>query len=244
LLDAMRIGHGSRRNEPVEDYLDYANDIKHRISKAQARRLLEAYQRDQGGETTHFSVVDGGGMAVAVTQSIDSYFGARVAHSELGFLYNNYMQGFQVDDPEGSYYLTELQMPKSSMSASMLLQDGRPILVLGSPGSARIISAVAQVTSYWVDVEADIVAANGAFRVHVVPPDRAYVEGEELDAGLLAGLGARGLTLRRPAYGVSDGQLDPYFGGVHALAFENGSWTGAADPRRDGTVGFAWRREE
>jgi gamma-glutamyltranspeptidase/glutathione hydrolase len=245
LLDALRIAHGSRRDSPVGDYRNYAAEVGGKVDKASARTLLEHYraqlEQEAGGETTHFSVVDGEGTVVAVTQSIDSYFGAGVVHPGLGFLYNNYMQGFQVDDPAAPYALEPLQMPKSSMSATVLTRNGRPVLVLGSPGSARIISAVVQVASYWVDVAPDVEAANAAWRVHVVPPDRAYVEGPELGPELLSGMAGRGLTLVRPTYGVSDSPLDPYFGGVHALALEQGSWTGSADPRRDGRVGFAWR---
>jgi gamma-glutamyltranspeptidase/glutathione hydrolase len=248
LLDALRIAHGSRRERPVQDYRDYDAHVRAETGKSEARSLLEAYRaglaQETGGETTHFSVVDGNGMVVAVTQSIDSYFGAGVMHPGLGFLYNNYMQGFQVDDPAASYALGPLQMPKSSMSATVLARDGQSMLVLGSPGSARIISAVVQVASYWVDVAPDVEAANAAWRVHVVPPDRAYVEGPELPPELLSGMASRGLTLVRPTYGVSDSQLDPYFGGVHALAYQQGSWTGSADPRRDGRVGFAWRVDE
>jgi gamma-glutamyltranspeptidase/glutathione hydrolase len=103
---------------------------------------------------------------------------------------------------------------------------------------------VAQTVSYWVDVAPDVASAVAAFRVHVIPPDEAFVEGPELAPDLLAGLAEQAFRLRRPTYGVSDSQLDPYFGGIHALAFEQGSWTGAADPRRDGRVGFAWRRGE
>lgn len=240
LLDALRIAHGSRRDQPITEYRDYEAIVAERTSKREARRLLD---RAKGGETTHFSVVDADGFAVSVTQSIDSYFGAKVAHPTLGFLYNNYMQGFQVDDPQAAYYLEARQMPLSSMSATVLSKDGRPVLVLGSPGSARIISAVTQVASHWVDVGTGIEAAVAAWRVHVVPDDRAYVEGPQVEPALLSGMAARGLTLGRPAYGVSDSHLDPYFGGVHALAFEGGRWTGAADPRRDGVTTAAWRRD-
>lgn len=230
LLDALGDAHGLRRSNPITDYDDYDDAIMQRLSGA--------------GETTHFSVVDAEGTAVAVTQSIDSYFGAKVAHPTLGFLYNNYMQGFQVDDPDAPYYIAAREMPLSSMSATVVSQEGEPELVLGSPGSARIISSVAQVSSYWVDVAPDVVAAVDAFRVHIVPPDRAYVEGGEIPPALLGGLAERGLRLIRPAYGVSDSQHDAYFGGVHALAFENGLWTGAADPRRDGKVASAYRQGE
>jgi gamma-glutamyltranspeptidase/glutathione hydrolase len=244
LLDALRISHGNRRSQPVSDYVDYAADITPRISREEAVRLMDAYREEHGGETTHFSVVDGDGMAVAVTQSIDSYFGSRVVHPTLGFLYNNYMQGFQLGDPAAPYALEPMQMPKSSMSASIVVRDGATRLVLGSPGSARIISSVAQVASYWIDVDEDVEAAVGAFRVHVVPDDKAYVEGREIPTELLSGMARKEFRLMRPAYGVSNSQLDPYFGGVHALAKEKGAWNGAADPRRDGVVGRAWRVEE
>jgi gamma-glutamyltranspeptidase/glutathione hydrolase len=51
------------------------------------------------------------------------------------------------------------------------------------------------------------------------------------------------LDLIRPVFGVSDNHLDPYFGGVHGLAVEDGRWQGAADPRRDGLVVFAYLRD-
>ncbi|MDX1517805.1 MAG: gamma-glutamyltransferase, partial [Woeseiaceae bacterium] len=242
LLDALRVGHTSRRNEPITNYRDYDAGVRRMTSKAEALSRLEKLQ-DTAGETTHFSVVDGDGMAVSVTQSIDSYFGAKVMHPTLGFLYNNYMQGFQVDDPAAPYYLAESEMPLSSMSATIVSENGVPQLVLGSPGSARIISAVAQVASHWIDVAQGVEAAVAAWRVHVVPDDRAYVEGPELSAGLLRGIGDRGLRLVRPTYGVSDSHYDPYFGGVHAVASEQGTWTGAADPRRDGKVGTAFSRD-
>jgi gamma-glutamyltranspeptidase/glutathione hydrolase len=96
-------------------------------------------------------------------------------------------------------------MPKSSMSASMVLDQGEPELELGSPGSARIISAVAQVTSHCLDVQSGVVDAVAAYRVHAVPPDKAYVEGESISTMLLAGMAQRELRLVRPTYGVSAG---------------------------------------
>ncbi len=249
LIDALFIAHSSRRSDPVLEHKDYADDIRERTAKALAVQRLDEYRRERnaagagpapetGGETTHFSVVDKDGLAVAVTQSIDSYFGARVAHPTLGFLYNNYMQGYQVEDPAAPYYLREHTMPLSSMSATVVSKGAETRLVLGSPGSARIISAVVQVASYFIDVEQSVAAAVAAYRVHALPDDRAYVEGPQLATDLLYGLAERGLRLVRPAYGVSDSHLDPYFGGVHAIGFDGNTWTGAADPRRDGTAAY------
>ena len=236
LLRALHIGHRSRRESPVPDFTTWADDVARKISPEEARRLL-----DGAGETTHFSVVDAAGRVVAVTQSIDSYFGAKVAHPELGFLYNNYMQGFRLEDDGSPYVLKAREMVLSSMSGTIVSRDGEPVLVLGSPGSARIISAVAQVASYWIDVEADVEAAVAAWRVHAYPEASAWIEGPRLSPGLLSGLAGQGLTLERPRYGVSDSHFDPYFGGVHAIARQQGRWVGAADPRRDGAVGVARR---
>lgn len=241
LLDAIRVGHGSRESDPVSDLRSFGADIASKTSKDTARRLLREYRGKTGGETTHFSVADADGNVVAVTQSIDSYFGAKVAHPTLGFLYNNYMQNFRLVDDGSPYVLKTREMPLSSMSATIVMRDEDVQLVLGSPGSARIISAVAQVTSHWIDVGVGIETAVAAFRVHSEPEDRAWVEGPELSNDLLRGVASRGFRLMRPDSSLSVGNLDPYFGGVHAVAFENGGWTGAADPRRDGRSIIAWQ---
>lgn len=242
LLNAMRLGHGSRVHTPVPSFYNYDDDISIKLSKEEAARMIDHYKNGAGGETTHFSVVDGDGNAIAVTQSIDNYFGALVVHPTLGFLYNNYMQSFRLNDDGSPYVLKENEMPLSSMTGTIVRKDGETKMVLGSPASARIISAVAQVTSYWIDVEEDIEKAVSAYRVHVVPEDRAYIEGPSISNELLNGIADYGFNLRRPAYGVSDSQYDPYFGGVHALAKERGEWAGTADPRRDGLAKAAWQK--
>ena len=241
LLNAMRLGHATRANDPVPSFYDYNDNINIKLSKSEAQKMIDQYKADRGGETTHFSVVDGYGNAIAVTQSIDNYFGALVVHPKLGFLYNNYMQSFRLEDDGSPYVLKTNEMPLSSMTGTIVRKDGETKMVLGSPASARIISAVAQVTSYWIDVEQNIDDAVGAYRVHVVPDDRAYIEGPIISNDLLIGMASNGFALCRPAYGVSDSQYDPYFGGVHALTNEDGKWVGAADPRRDGTVKAAWK---
>jgi gamma-glutamyltranspeptidase/glutathione hydrolase len=231
LLEAMRLAHGTRARDPVPSFTNYGEDIAKKISEAEAARLWS-----EKGETTHFSVVDDQGWVVAVTQSIDSYFGAKVAHPTLGFLYNNYMQGFRLEDDGSPYVLKPKEMVLSSMTGTIVSEADQPLLVLGSPGSERIISAVAQVTSHWLDLSRNLKEAVGAYRVHGTPKNAAFIEGPALSQALLAGLVRAGFSLERPRYGVSDSYLDPYFGGVHAIAWEGGRWVGAADPRRDGAV--------
>jgi gamma-glutamyltranspeptidase/glutathione hydrolase len=151
-------------------------------------------------------------------------------------LYNNYMQGFRLEDDGSPYVLKPREMVLSSMTGTIVSKDGQPLLVLGSPGSERIISAVAQVTSHWLDLSRDVKEAVSAYRVHGTPKSAAFIEGPTLSQTLLAGLARAGFSLERPRYGVSDSYLDPYFGGVHAVAWEGGRWVGAADPRRDGSA--------
>ena len=209
LLEAMRLAHGTRARDPVSSFTNYQEDVAKKISEAEAARLWS-----EKGETTHFSVVDDAGWVVAVTQSIDSYFGAKVAHPTLGFLYNNYMQGFRLEDDGSPYVLTPREMVRSSMTGTIVSEADQPLLVLGPsrcPGNEPLC----------------LRKRSGS---------AAFIEGPALSQALLAGLVRAGFSLERPRYGVSDRYLDPYFGGVHAIAWEGGRWVGAADPRRDGAV--------
>lgn len=239
LVEALRIGHRHRRADPLKDLIHYQPEVADRLSKETAKKLSQLFKHPGSGETTHFSVVDGTGMAVGVTQSINSYFGARVASPRLGFLYNDYMKEFELNQPDNPHAWRPRAMPYSSMSATVLSRNGEVGLVLGSPGSARIISAVVQVITHWVDVGQGVDAAVAAPRVHVVPDDKLYIESTSVPAALLAELERRGFKLVNPQSGLSDGSLDPYFGGVHAIAKEASGWRGAADPRRDGSVAYA-----
>lgn len=237
LAEALRIGHSRRRNQPVRDLLHYEAEVKKRISKETATAL----RRISRGETTHFSVVDGNGMAVSVTASINAYYGARVASPDLGFLYNDYMHEFKLGNPTHPFALRPGAMPYSSMSPTIVARNGQPILVLGSPGSSRIISAVVQVIQLWVDAGLPIEQAVATPRFHVYPTgteSRLYIEDPQIRQRLQPLFEAMGYRLVEPADDLATGRLSPYFGGVHALAFEGGGWRGAADPRRDGKVGY------
>lgn len=235
LLRALRLAHGSRRASPIGGAAGYEEAVDAQISK----KAAESLWKKSGGETTHFSVVDRDGMVVAVTTSINRYFGAWAASPELGFLYNNYMAEFETGAPDHPFALKPGAAPLSSMSASIVVRNGEPALVVGSPGSARIISAVAQVVSHFIDVGAGIEAAVAAPRVHALPNDVAYVEARKLSPALLAALAKYGFTLESPDQDLVIDGLNAYFGGVHALAHEALGWRGGADPRRDGTVGYA-----
>lgn len=256
VAEALRLAHTTRARDPVPNPLDYEEAVAERIDPERARLHRAALLRERGGETTHFTVVDSDGMVVAGTESINSYFGARVAGDELGILWNSYMIEFQDPELEHPFALRPGAFPLSSMSATIVADADGALLGLGSPGSARIISAVTQITSLVLDAGLTVEEAVAHPRVHVVPgpedgPDLLYLEREEgaPDSSVLGGLGFRftpsdgGVLVGR---GWGGAGFDPYFGGVHAVARvrEPGPdappWAGAADPRRDGAAVHAW----
>ena len=126
-------------------------------------------------------------------------------------------------------------MPYSSMSPTIVTRDGEVELVLGSPGSARILSAVTQVIQLWVH-DTPIGEAVRELRVHALPDGRAFIEGPLPPTEVLDALDARGMELATPRMDLVTPPWNPYFGGVHAVAHEEGTWRAAADPRRDGTA--------
>ncbi len=184
LAEALRYAHGMRLAEPVPDLDAWDAAVAERIDAVRAARHMgdRASVPPAGpsgdGETTHFSIVDRDGMAVAVTQSINSYYGAKVAAPELGFPYNSYMLEFETGDPDHTFALRPGARPLSSMSPTVV---GNGALVLGGPGSARIISSVVQVVSNVLDRGMPVSDAVAEPRVHVIPAasgrDILYLEG-------------------------------------------------------------------
>ncbi|MFZ1806143.1 MAG: gamma-glutamyltransferase [Cyclobacteriaceae bacterium] len=242
LVKALALAHGERQVNPINDMVNYNAEVEARISKSKASELLttsfleQEGEYDNGsGETTHFSVVDGNGMAVSVTTSINAYFGSRAASKELGFIYNSYMEDFVYGDETHSFSVGPNKMAYSSMCPTVVRdKNGNNVLATGSPGSARIISTVGQTIQYWMDVKQDINEAIRVPRVHV-NGNKAYLEFSE-DEQMQIWLNKNGFDLSEIKNDLGTKNLNPYFGGVHAVAFENGHWVGAADPRRDGAA--------
>ena len=241
LTTALYLGHLNRDMAPVTDLSQYEPYTRLKTSKdilEEVKANWPPSEQSSGGETTHFSVVDDTGMALAVTASINAYFGAAAASSKLGFLYNTYMDDFQLGQPSHPFAIGPGKMAYSSMSPTVVRKDGQNVLVIGSPGSARIISTVAQIARQWMDAqEKDIKASVAAPRVHVYDNKvlfEALAPSEQ--ATILPYLEKQGMEIAFPTYDLQINGLNAYFGGVHALAWENGRWKGAADPRRDGLV--------
>jgi gamma-glutamyltranspeptidase/glutathione hydrolase len=129
----------------------------------------------EGQHTTHYSVVDADGDAVAVTTTINNWFGSQVTADGLGFLLNDEMDDFSakpgVPNADGliqgaANAVGPGKRPLSSMTPTIVVRDGKPFLVLGSPGSSKIITTVANVLMGVVDYGMNIQEAVNAPRFH------------------------------------------------------------------------------
>src|SRR6266852_3982954 len=136
--------------------------------------------------TTHYSVVDPEGNAVAVTTTLNDSFGSRVTAEGLGFLLNDEMDDFASKQGVPNAYgliqgpanaIGPRKRPLSAMTPSMVLKDGKLFLVLGSPGGPRIITTVANILMNVVDYGMNIQEAVNAPRFHHQwLPDKIFVE--------------------------------------------------------------------
>ncbi|MCK5941869.1 MAG: gamma-glutamyltransferase [Planctomycetes bacterium] len=198
-----------------EDYL--------RIVSKQIRARVRT-----SGETTHLSVMDGDGCAVALTQSIERVYGSFAASPELGFLYNNYMSAFEHSDISHPYFLRPNAVPWASVAPTIVMQGKRPRVVLGSPGSERIVSAVAQVLDRLRTQS--LMDAISAPRLHTSLTGQVSLEASRMRSDIPGLLERRGYKVR---------EVEPfsfYLGCVQAVARERDGLVGVADLRRDGAA--------
>ena len=193
----------------------------------------------EGGDTTHYSIVDSRGNAVAVTTTINSLYGSLVTVADAGFLLNNEMDDFAASpgtpnqfglvQGEGNAIEPEKRM-LSSMSPTILLDpEGRVKLVTGSPGGPTIISSVAQMISNVVDFDMDVASATAAPRLHHQHvPDVLSYERDGLAAEVEAVLRGWGHTVvARPGYQGDTQSI---------LVLPDGTLAGVADPRGGGAA--------
>lgn len=187
--------------------------------------------KEGGGETTHLSVTDASGNAVSITQSIELIFGSKRIARDLGFFYNNYMSTFNYRDMIHPHYLIPGAPPWSSVAPTMVFRGKKPFLVLGSPGSERITTTIAQVISRMVDGGESLAEAVGGPRLHATRDGRVHIESPRFSPATGEALRMAGLKVRkRSAYSF-------YLGSVQAVRYParpREPYQGVADPRRDG----------
>jgi len=198
--------------------------------------------------TTHYSVVDADGNAVAVTTTINDWFGSRVTAAGLGFILNDEMDDFSAKPgaPNGDGMIQGAansigpgKRPLSSMTPTIVLKDSKLFLVLGSPGSSRIITTVALAIMGVVDFGMNIQEAINAPRFHQQwMPDVLSVEAWFAPDAVHA--------LQKMGYKVinglnEDAQWSPYWSDAECIAIDpkTNERLGASDGRNNGKpVGY------
>ncbi len=207
---------------------DYAKELAKRVDLT-AARPPEAGDpwRHESMSTTHFSIADSQGNLVAVTRTINHFFGSAVVPEGTGFLLNDEMEDFSID-PASSNAVAGGKVPLSSMSPTFLLKDGKPFAVLGSPGGIRIISSVVQVISKIIDHGMTLEEAVASPRIGDNEQDLLIYEGR-IGPEIIAQLEQMGHKTK----GFS--HWNRIMGSVNGITVqEDGLIVGAADPRRDG----------
>ncbi len=198
--------------------------------------------------TTHYSVVDAEGNAVAVTTTINDWFGSRVTADGLGFLMNDEMDDFSakpgVPNADGliqgaANAIGPGKRPLSSMTPTIVVHAGKTFLVLGSPGSSKIITTVANVLMGVVDYGMNIQEAVDAPRFHNQwLPDVLNVE-QWFSPDTVQVLQKMGYNVE---FGLHDGEdVSPYWSEAECIAIDpkTGERLGASDYRTNGrAVGY------
>jgi gamma-glutamyltranspeptidase / glutathione hydrolase len=198
--------------------------------------------------TTHYSVVDAEGNAVAVTTTINDWFGSRVTADGLGFLMNDEMDDFSakpgvpnsdelIQGPANA--IGPGKRPLSSMMPTIIVHDGKTFLVLGSPGSAKIITTVANVLLGVIDNGMNIQEAVNAPRFHNQwMPDVLNVE-RGFSPDTVHALQKMGYNVQ---FGLHEGSdAGSYWGDAECIAIDSktGERLGASDGRNNGkAVGY------
>lgn len=179
--------------------------------------------------TSHISIVDSFGNALSMTTSVESAFGSRVMVD--GFILNNQLTDFSFTprDQAGRQVANRIQpgkRPRSSMAPMIVFKEGRPVLLLGSPGGARIIDYVAKTLVYILDDSLRMDAAIAS--PHIIAMGRGVeLEQGRVGAGVDGGLEALGHLVK----------TQPQASGLNGIAIDERGLSGVSDPRREGTVG-------
>ena len=213
---------------------EYASSV---ASQIKPDKLLQAYPPGSFAEkdsanTTHLCVLDDQGNIVSLTQSINDFFGTGIVPRGTGFILNNHMDDFAAD-PQSPNGPRPGRRPVSNMGPLIMLKEGKPFLVLGSPGGTRIFSSLVQiilnVTEFGMSLDEAIEAPR--FFSHSVGGEARPVSVESrFPQSVLQELEKIGHEIKvREAY-------DKYFGGAQGIMVlrDKKLIHGGADSRRDG----------
>jgi len=189
LTEAMRYGYRDRNTYLGDpDFID--NPIDRLLSDAHLKEIRAQIRPHRAGvsrvsdglgtasehaQTTHYSIADRAGNAVSVTYTVNDSFGAKVIAGDTGFFLNDEMDDFTAKPGAPNLYgliqgkanaIAPGKRPLSSMTPTILLKDGQPVLIVGTPGGSRITTTVLQVIVNVIDYGMSLQEAVDAPRVH------------------------------------------------------------------------------
>ncbi|MGL5241057.1 MAG: gamma-glutamyltransferase [Kluyvera ascorbata] len=194
----------------------------------------------ESNQTTHFSVVDKDGNAVAVTYTLNTTFGTGIVAGSTGILLNNEMDDFSAKPGVPNVYglvggdanaVEARKRPLSSMSPTIVVKDGKTWLVTGSPGGSRIITTVLQMIVNSIDFGMNVAEATNAPRFHHqwLPDELRVEKGFSPDTLKLLETKGQKVAVKEAMGSTQSIMVDP-----------DGTLYGASDPRSpdDLTAGF------
>ncbi len=251
IFEAMRRSYAARNAKlgdpdfvkmPLDELLSeaWAKDQRATIAKDKATPSTEIVSAGlasaSGPHTTHFSVVDADGSAVALTTTLNWFYGSGITVKGAGFVLNNEMDDFAaVPGTANGYGLVQGEANAIAAGKRMLSSmaptivtgpDGKVVLVLGGAGGPTIITAVFQQLSNVVDFGLDAGAAVGSPRFHMQHlPDVVVYEKDGLTDATAKRLEAMGYALKERGHIAT----------APAIGFLNGEWLGVPEPRRSGS---------
>jgi gamma-glutamyltranspeptidase / glutathione hydrolase len=241
MVEAMRYAFTDRNDalgdpafvdNPLEKLLSkgYAAQIRSKIDRGIAPKQV-AVSREKP-QTTHYSVLDKDGNAASVTYTLNGSLGALVAAPGTGVLLNDEMDDFTAKPGAANQFglvqgsknaIAPGKRPLSSMSPTIVLKDGKPVLVLGSPGGSRIITATLEALVNVVDYGMEPQAAVDAPRFHYQgQPDKIFAEPLSFSPDTRALLEGAGYRIE---------EQSPW-AAVELIRSDNGVLSGANDARR------------
>jgi len=184
------------------------------------------------GHTTHLSVVDKEGNAVALTQTLGLFFGS--GQTVSGVLFNSAMTNFSYN-VENVNYLQNSKQCRTSITPTVILQNGNPFLIVGSPGASRITTTIIELVVNVIDFGMDVNEANLAPRFYCQKfEDYLHIE-SGIKPEVRSELGWMGHPIK-----VYEG-IDLFFGGAQMIYVDplTGEYSGSADKRRGGiAIGY------
>lgn len=241
---ARYLGDPAFGDMPMQRLLskDYAARLRATIDMARASppREVSAAAPDirEGANTTHYSVIDRDGNAVSNTYTLNLNYGVGLVAEGTGVLLNNEMDDFtSVAGAANAFGLVQSEAnlpgpgkrPLSSMSPTIVLKDGKPVLITGSPGGSRIITAVLQVIVNVIDRGMNVSDAVAAPRLHHQwLPDEVRID-KGFPADVIETLKARGHIIAEPMPQTS----------ANSIAVTARGYEGGPDPRTRGAVAAA-----